>query len=104
MKKIRKGDGVVVLVGKDRGKQGTVLRCLSNGKLVVEGVNRVKKCTKPNPVKGIAGGILEKEMPINASNVSLFDSVTKSASRVGFIVKDGVKVRIFRSTQDVVNL
>ena len=105
MRKIRKGDDVVVRTGKDSGKRGTVLRVLSDSdKLVVENVNIVKKHTKPNPQRGISGGIVEKEMPIDVSNVMLYNPQTKKGDRVGFrILEDGRKVRVFKSTSEVVD-
>jgi len=105
MHKIRKGDDVVVKVGKDRGKRGTVLRVLSDAdKVVVENVNIVKKHTKPNPQAGISGGIVEKEMPIQVSNVMLYNPQTKKGDRIGFkYLEDGRKVRVFKSTQEVVD-
>ena len=104
MNKIRKGDDVVVIAGKDKGKRGTVLRRLDDEQLVVEGVNRVKKHTKPNPMKGQAGGIIEKEMPIHVSNIALFNPVSKKADRVGFkTLDDGRKVRVFKSSGEVVD-
>jgi large subunit ribosomal protein L24 len=106
MRKIRKGDDVVVRTGKDSGKRGTVLKVLADvGKVVVENVNLVKKHTKPNPQRGISGGIIEKEMPIDASNVMLYNPQTKKGDRVGFrILEDGRKVRIFKSTSEVVDV
>jgi large subunit ribosomal protein L24 len=106
MHKIRKGDDVVVKVGKDRGKRGTVLRVLPEvGRLVVENVNIVKKHSKPNPQAGISGGIIEKEMPIDVSNVMLYNPQTKKGDRVGFkILEDGRKVRVFKSTKEVVDV
>lgn len=106
MHKISKGDDVVVKVGKDSGKRGTVLRVLPDvGKLVVENVNIVKKHSKPNPQAGISGGIIEKEMPIDVSNVMLYNPQTKKADRVGFkILEDGRKVRVFKSTKEVVDV
>jgi large subunit ribosomal protein L24 len=102
MKKIRKGDQVVVTTGKDKGKRGTVLRVLDTGKVVVEGVNRVKRHTRPNPIKGQTGGILDKEMPIQASNVALFNPATGKGDRVGFrVLEDGRKVRYFKSNGEV---
>lgn len=105
MHKIRKGDDVVVKVGKDRGKRGTVLRVLPDvEKLVVENINIVKKHTKPNPQAGVPGGIVEKEMPIHVSNVALYNPQTKKGDRVGFkILQDGRKVRVFKSTDEVVD-
>ncbi len=104
MNKIRKGDDVVVIAGKDKGKRGTVLQRLDDEHLVVEGVNRVKKHTKPNPMKGQPGGIVEKEMPIQVSNVALFNPGTQKADRVGFkLLEDGRKVRVFKSNGEVVD-
>ncbi|MDO6387778.1 50S ribosomal protein L24 [Uliginosibacterium sp. 31-12] len=102
MNKIRKGDEVIVLAGKDKGKRGTVVRCVDAERVLVEGVNRVKKHTKPNPVKGQVGGIVEKEMPIQISNVALFNPATQKADRVGFKIEDGKKLRIFKSSGAVV--
>lgn len=106
MHKIRKGDDVVVSVGKDSGKRGTVLRVLPDAdKLIVENVNIVKKHTKPNPQAGVPGGIVEKEMPIHVSNVMLYNPQTKKGDRVGFkILADGRKVRVFKSTDEVVDV
>jgi len=104
MKKIRKGDDVVVTTGKDKGKRGTVLRVLDTDQVVVEGANVVKKHARPNPMKGINGGILEKEMPIHVSNVALFNGATQKADRVGFkVLEDGRKVRVFKSNGEVVD-
>ena len=104
MNKIRKGDDVVVIAGKDKGKRGTVLSRVDADSLLVEGINRVKKHTKPNPMKGQPGGIVEKEMPIQVSNVALFNPATKKADRVGVrILDDGRKVRVFKSNGEVVD-
>jgi large subunit ribosomal protein L24 len=104
MDKIRKGDDVVVITGKDKGKRGTVLNRVDEERLVVEGINRVKKHVKPNPMKGQPGGIVEKEMPIHVSNVALFNPASKKADRVGFkMLDDGRKVRVFRSNGEVVD-
>jgi large subunit ribosomal protein L24 len=104
MQKIRKGDEVIVLAGKDKGKRGSVLRVLADqDALLVEGINKVKKHQKPNPMKGQAGGIVEKEMPICASNVGLFNSATQKVDRVGFKDVDGRKVRYFKSSGEVVD-
>jgi large subunit ribosomal protein L24 len=104
MNKIRKGDDIVVIAGKDKGKRGTVLVWLDSDRLVVEGINRVKKHTKPNPMKGQPGGIVEKEMPIQVSNVALFNPATQKADRVGFKILDGGrKVRVFKSNGEVVD-
>jgi len=102
MEKIRKGDEVVVITGKDKGKRGTVLRRVGDEHVLVEGVNRAKKHVKPNPVKGVVGGIVEKEMPLHVSNVSLYNPATRKADRVGFkTLEDGVKVRFFKSNGEV---
>ena len=104
MNKIRKGDSVVVIAGKDKGKRGTVLAWRDEHKVLVEGVNRVKKHTAPNPMKNQPGGIVEKEMPIRISNVALFNSATQKADRVGFkTLEDGRKVRVFRSNGEHVD-
>jgi len=104
MNKIRKGDDVIVLVGKDKGKRGVVLSCVDSDSVLVEGINRVKKHTKPNPLKGQPGGIVEKEMPLNISNVALFNAATQKGDRVGFkMLEDGRKVRVFRSSGEVVD-
>ncbi len=103
MNKIRKGDDVIVTTGKDKGKRGAVLRVLE-GKVVVEGANRVKKHQKPNPMRGSAGGIVEIEMPIQISNVALFNPATKKADRVGLKqLEDGRKVRFFKSNGEVID-
>ncbi len=104
MEKIRKGDEVVVITGKDKGKRGTVLRRVDADHVVVEGVNRAKKHVKPNPIKGVAGGIVDKDMPIHISNVALFNAATKKADRVGIkVLEDGRKVRVFKSNGELVN-
>nr|VFK55384.1 MAG: LSU ribosomal protein L24P [Candidatus Kentron sp. TUN]VFK57526.1 MAG: LSU ribosomal protein L24P [Candidatus Kentron sp. TUN]VFK61328.1 MAG: LSU ribosomal protein L24P [Candidatus Kentron sp. TUN] len=105
MRRIRKGDEVIVLTGKDRGKRGTVLQVSSDGRFLVEGVNIVKKHMKPNPQKGTGGGIISKEMPIQISNVALYNSAAEKGDRVGFrFLDDGRKVRYFKSTGEVVDL
>lgn len=103
MEKFRKGDGVVVIAGRDKGKRGTVIRRLDSEMLLVEGVNRVKKHVRPNPMKGDQGGIVEKEMPIHQSNVALFNPATQKADRVGVkMLEDGRKVRVFKSNGELV--
>lgn len=103
MEKIRKGDDVVVIAGRDKGKRGSVLSRVDDQYLLVEGVNRVKKHVRPNPMKGQAGGIVEKEMPIHLSNVALFNPATQRADRVGIkLLEDGRKVRVFRSNGELV--
>ena len=105
MRKIRKGDDVVVLTGRDRSKRGTVLRVVDADHLLVEGINRVKKHQRPNPSKGETGGILDKEMPIHISNVALFNPVTKKADRIGIRqLEDGRRVRFFKSNGEVVDV
>lgn len=103
MQKIRKGDDVVVVAGRDKGKRGSVMQRLDSDMLLVGGINRVKKHTKPNPMKNQQGGITEKEMPIHLSNVALFNPATQKADRVGIkFLEDGRKVRIFRSNGELV--
>lgn len=103
MNKIRKGDEVIVIAGKDKGKRGKVLSLVGAEKVLVEGVNRSKKHVKPNPVKGISGGVVDKDMPIHLSNVALFQAGSLKAERVGFrVLDDGKKVRVFRSTGETV--
>jgi large subunit ribosomal protein L24 len=104
MNKIRKGDDVVVITGKDKGRRGAVLNVLDSGHLLVDGINKVKKHMKPNPVKGVAGGIVEKVMPIDISNVALFNPATQKADRVGIkVLEDGRKVRFFKSNGEVLD-
>ncbi len=103
--KIKKGDEVIVITGKDKGKRGTVVKVLDDNRLVVENVNMAKKHTKPNPNKGEPGGILDKEMPLDISNVALYNPATGKGDRVGFkTLEDGKKVRIFKSNQEVVDI
>ncbi len=103
--KIKKGDEVIVITGKDKGKRGTVVRILQHERLIVENVNMAKKHTKPNPNRGEPGGILDKEMPLHISNVALYNPQTDKADRVGFkILEDGKKVRVFKSNQEVVDI
>ena len=104
MEKIRKGDDVVVIAGKDKGKRGTVLRRVDDKHVLVEGINRAKKHQKPNPMKGQTGGIVDMDMPIDISNVALFNPQTQKGDRVGFkTLEDGRKVRIFKSNGEVVD-
>jgi large subunit ribosomal protein L24 len=104
MQRIRKGDEVVVLAGRDKGKRGTVLRRVDAGHVVVEGVNRVKKNQRPNPMKGEQGGIVDKDMPIHISNVALFNPATKKADRAGIKLLDGGrKVRVFKDNGEQVD-
>lgn len=104
MEKIKKGDDVIVTTGRDKGKRGTVLRIVDARHLIVEGVNRVKKHQRPNPMKNQTGGIVDKDMPIDISNVALFNPQTKKADRVGFkLMQDGRKVRVFKSNGEMVD-
>ena len=105
MNKIRKGDEVIVRTGKDKGRRGTVLQVFDDGRVLVEGVNLAKKHTKPNPQLGEQGGILDKAMPLDASNVLVFNPKSKKGERVGFRVEeDGSKVRVFSGSGDVVDI
>ena len=104
MKKIRKGDKVMVLTGKDKGKQGTILSMLED-RVLVEGVNMIKRHTKPNPNKGVTGGIVEREASIHISNVSLHNPATNKGERVGFrTMQDGSKVRFFKKSGEVADV
>jgi large subunit ribosomal protein L24 len=105
MKKIRKGDKVVVLTGRDKGKQGTVLRMLDDSRVLVEGVNIIKRHTKPNPNKGVTGGIIDREAAIHVSNVALYNPGTGKGERVGLrTMKDGSKVRFFKKSGEVADV
>jgi len=104
MARIHKSDQVIVLTGKDKGKRSVVLKVYDDGHLLLEGVNRVKKHQKPNPMRNIQGGIVEKEMPIQASNVALFNAGTQRADRVGYkVLEDGRKVRVYKSNGEMVD-
>ena len=104
MRKIRKGDEVLVLTGRDKGKRGAVLRIVDAEHVMVEGANKVKKHQRPNPMKGITGGIIEKEMPLHISNVGLFNPATKKSDRIGTkALADGRRVRYFKSNGEVVD-
>ena len=103
MEKIRKGDEVVVIVGRDKGKRASVLSRVDETHLLVEGVNLVKKHQRPNPMKGLTGGIVEKTMPIDQSNVMMFNPATGKGDRVGIkTLEDGKKVRFFKSNGELV--
>lgn len=106
MNKIRKGDEVVVLTGKDKGKRGVVLNVINeDDKVIVENVNMAKRHTKGNPMQGSPGGIIEKEMPVEASNVAIWNPVSNKGDRVGFkFLEDGRKVRYFKSNNEVVDV
>jgi len=104
MQKIRQGDEVIVITGKDKGKTGRVTKVFKDSKVLVEGINQVKKNQKPNPNAGVSGGIIVKDMPISISNIGLYNPETKKADRVGFkFLEDGKKVRYFKSTNEVVD-
>ena len=103
MAKIKREDEVLVLAGKDKGKRGTVRKIVDSDRVVVSGVNMIKKHTKPNPQMGVAGGIVEKEAPIQVSNVAIYNSSTSKADRVGYRVEDGKKVRIYKSTGEAID-
>jgi large subunit ribosomal protein L24 len=101
MNKIRKGDEIIVITGRDKGKRGTISQRVDDSHVLVDGINLVKKHTKPNPMKGTTGGIVEKSMPIHQSNVAIFNAATGKADRVGIkLLADGKKVRVFKSSGD----
>lgn len=105
MNRLRKGDDVVVISGKDKGRQGTILNVLGDDRVLVESINMVKKHTKPNPMQGVEGGIVEKEMPLHVSNIMIFNPVTNKGDRVGFkVLEDGRKVRYFKSNGEVIDV
>ena len=105
MKRLRKGDQVIVISGKDKGRQGTVLKVMEDDRVLVEQINMVKKHTKPNPMQGVEGGIVDKEMPLHISNVMIFNPVTNKGDRVGFkLLEDDRKVRYFKSNGEVVDV
>ena len=105
MKRLRKGDQIVVISGRDKGRQGTVLKVLADDRVLVESINMVKKHTKANPMQGIEGGIVNKEMPLHVSNVMLFNPMTNEGDRIGFrTLEDGRKVRYFKSNGEVVDV
>lgn len=101
---IRKGDEVIVLTGKDKGKRGTIILRVDADHVVVEGINIARKATKPNPMTGVTGGIVDKAMPIHVSNVALFNAATGKKDRAGFKDVDGKKVRIYKSSGEVVKV
>ena len=104
MQKIKRDDEVVVIAGKDKGKRGKVLKVLADNRLLVSGVQMIKKHQKPNPQAGVAGGIVEKESPIQISNVAIFNSATNKVDRVGFKIKeDNTKIRVFKSSGEAVD-
>jgi large subunit ribosomal protein L24 len=105
VQKIKKGDDVIIRTGKDKGKTGRVSQILENNKILVEGVNQAKKHQRPNPNAGVTGGIVTKDMPIDISNVGLYNPATKKAERIGIkFLEDGKKVRYFKSTNEIVDV
>ncbi len=103
MRKIHRDDEVVILTGKDRGKRGKVVRVMSEGRVLVAGINMIKRHTKPNPQMGITGGIVEKEAPLDISNVAIFNPKTQKADKVGIrVLEDNTRVRIYKSTGEVI--
>lgn len=105
MNRIKKGDEIIVIAGRDKGRRGTVLRVFDDERVLVENINVVKKHQRPNPQRGVAGGIVEKEMPLHASNVMLWNPVAKKGDRVGVrALQDGKKVRYFKSNNEVVDV
>ncbi|MGI9284842.1 MAG: 50S ribosomal protein L24 [Pseudomonadales bacterium] len=104
MQKIKQNDEVIVLKGRDRGKRGKILRIMDDGRALVGGINMVKRHTKPNPNLGVAGGIVEKEAPIQRSNLAIYNAATDKADRVAFkLLEDGKKVRVFKSNQEMID-
>jgi large subunit ribosomal protein L24 len=104
MRKIKREDEIIVLTGKDKGKRGVVQKVMDNNKLLVSGINIIKKHQRPNPQLGVAGGIVEKEAPIQVSNVAIYNPASKKADRVGFkVAEDGSKTRIFKSSGEAVD-
>lgn len=103
MRKIKSNDEVIVIAGKDKGKRGSVSRLVGENKVIVSGINVIKRHTKPNPNAGITGGIVEKEAPMDISNVAIFNPETSKADRVGFLFEDGLKIRVYKSTNKVID-
>ena len=104
MSKIKKGDDVIVITGKDKGKRGTVLRVVDLDHVIVEGANRVKKHQRPNPMKNTTGGIVEREMPLHVSNVAIFNPASKKGDRIGTkVLDDGRRVRVYKSNGEVID-
>ncbi len=105
MNKIKKGDDVIIITGKDKGKRGNVMRVLDNGRIMVDGINIIKKHVRPNPQAGETGGILEQEAALDISNVSLYDAASGKASRVGVkVLEDGKKVRVYKTSGEVIDV
>ena len=105
MKRLKKGDSVIIISGKDKGKKGEILKVIEPDKLVISNINLAKKHVKPNPNKQETGGILEREMPMHISNVMILNPLTKKSDRIGFTkLEDGKKVRIYKSNQEVIDI
>jgi large subunit ribosomal protein L24 len=105
MRRIRKDDEVIVIAGKDKSRRGKVMRIVDDERVIVAGINLIKRHTKPNPARGVAGGIIEREASIHISNVMLFNPVTRKGDRIGFrVLEDGRKVRYFKSNNEVVDV
>lgn len=103
MSKIKKGDNIIVIAGKDKGRKGVVKSLVGSNSVIVEGVNMVKKHVKPNPNKGLEGGVVEKELPVDISNVAIFNSTSDKADRVGYKIVDDKKVRFFKSNGELID-
>jgi len=105
MKKLKKGDSVIIIAGKDKGKKGEILKIIEPDKLVISNINLAKKHVKPNPNKQETGGILEREMPMHISNIMILNPLTKKGDKIGFKkLEDGKKVRIYKSNQEVIDI
>ncbi|MBK8181726.1 MAG: 50S ribosomal protein L24 [Candidatus Competibacteraceae bacterium] len=105
MRRIRKDDEVIVIAGKDKGRRGKIMRVVDSDRVIVAGINMIKRHTKPNPARGVAGGIVEREAAVHVSNVMLFNPVTHKGDRIGFrVLEDGRKVRYFKSNNEVVDV
>lgn len=103
MKKIRRDDEIIVIAGKDKGKRGRIVKVLADDRVIVSGINMVKRHTKPNPQAGTQGGIVEKEAPLHISNIAIFNPESSKADRVGFKFEDGIKIRVFKSNQQPID-
>ena len=105
MNKLKKGDPVIVIAGKDKGKKGEIIKVMDNGKVLITDVNLVKKHVKPNPNKEETGGIIEREMPLHASNIMIYNPISKKADKIGFkTLENGKKVRIYKSNKEVIDI
>ena len=105
MNRLKKGDSVIVIAGKDKGKKGEIIKVMDNGKVLITDVNLVKKHVKPNPNKEETGGIIEREMPLHASNIMIYNPISKKADKVGFkSLENGKKVRVYKSNKEVIDI